>query len=104
MRLQLNLASRPFIELGPLYLRLRVLIVLLAVVAVPLWLLLATEKEKAAEAQARLDAVQQKIMRSRRSGRHFNRRCGNRRMPRYYHNRSFLTRSLPAKPSPGPQS
>jgi type IV pilus assembly protein PilN len=61
MRIQLNLASRPFIELGPLYLRLRVLIVLLAVVAVPLWLLLATEKRKAAEAQARLDAVQQRI-------------------------------------------
>jgi type IV pilus assembly protein PilN len=61
MRIQLNLASRPFVELGPLYLRLRVLIVLLAVVAVPLWLLLATEKRKAAEAQARLAAVQQKI-------------------------------------------
>ena len=61
MRIQLNLASRPFIELGPLYLRLRILIVLLAVVAVPLWLLLATEKRRAAEAQARLDAVQQRI-------------------------------------------
>jgi type IV pilus assembly protein PilN len=61
MRIQLNLASRPFVELGPLYLRLRILVVLLAVVAVPLWLLLSTEKRKAAEAQARLDAVQQKI-------------------------------------------
>src|SRR5580693_5390872 len=61
MRIQLNLASRPFVELGPLYTRLRILIMLLAVVAVPLWLLLATEKRKAAEAQARLDAVQQKI-------------------------------------------
>jgi type IV pilus assembly protein PilN len=61
MRVQLNLASRPFVELGPLYLRLRILIILLAVVAVPLWLLLGTEKRKAAEAQARLDAVEQKI-------------------------------------------
>ena len=61
MRIQLNLASRPFVELGPLYLRLRILIVLLAVIAVPLWLLLATEKRKAAEAQARLAAVEQKI-------------------------------------------
>jgi type IV pilus assembly protein PilN len=60
MRIQLNLASRPFVELGPLYLRLRILIVLLAVVAVPLWLLLSTEKRRAAEAQARLDAVQQR--------------------------------------------
>ena len=41
MRIQLNIASRPFVELGPLYLRLRILILLLAVVAVPLWLLLA---------------------------------------------------------------
>jgi type IV pilus assembly protein PilN len=61
MRVQLNLASRPFIELGPLYFRLRVLVVLLAVTAVPLWLLLATEKRKAAAAQARLDAVNHQI-------------------------------------------
>jgi hypothetical protein len=53
MRIQLNLASRKFVELGPLYFRLRILIILLAVMAVPLWLLLATEKRKAAEAQAR---------------------------------------------------
>jgi type IV pilus assembly protein PilN len=61
MRIQLNLASRPFVELGPLYFRLRILVVLLAVTAVPLWLLLATEKRKAAEAQARLDAVNHQI-------------------------------------------
>src|SRR5580658_5717237 len=61
MRIQLNLASRPFVELGPLYLRLRILIILLAVVAVPLWLLLATEKRKASAAHARLAAVEQKI-------------------------------------------
>jgi type IV pilus assembly protein PilN len=61
MRIQLNLASRPFVELGPLYLRLRILIILLAVIAVPLWILLATEKRKASEAQARLTAVEQKI-------------------------------------------
>ena len=61
MRVQLNLASRPFVELGPLYLRLRILIVLLAVIAAPLWILVATEKHKASEAQARLNAVDQKI-------------------------------------------
>jgi type IV pilus assembly protein PilN len=61
MRIQVNLASRPFVELGPLYLRLRILIILLAVIAVPLWLLLATEKRKASEANARLAAVEQKI-------------------------------------------
>ena len=61
MRIQLNLASRPVVELGPLYFRLRILVVLLAVTAVPLWLLLATEKRKAADAQARLDAVNHQI-------------------------------------------
>jgi type IV pilus assembly protein PilN len=61
MRIQLNLASRKFVELGPLYFRLRILFVLLAVTAVPLWLLLATEKRKAAEAQARLDGVNIRI-------------------------------------------
>jgi type IV pilus assembly protein PilN len=61
MRIQLNLASRKFVELGPLYLRLRILIVLLAILAVPLWLLLGVEKRKAAEAQARLDHVNQQI-------------------------------------------
>ncbi|HXP10051.1 MAG TPA: hypothetical protein VN828_16220 [Acidobacteriaceae bacterium] len=61
MRIQLNLASRPFVELGPLYFRLRILIILLAVTAVPLWLLLATEKRKAAFAQSRLDAVNAQI-------------------------------------------
>ena len=61
MRIQLNLASRPFVELGPVYLRLRILIALLALIAAPLWFLLATEKRKAAEAHARLAAVEQKI-------------------------------------------
>jgi type IV pilus assembly protein PilN len=61
MRVQLNLASRPFVELGPLYLRLRLLILLLAAVAVPLWLFTAAERRKASEAQARLTAVDQKI-------------------------------------------
>jgi type IV pilus assembly protein PilN len=60
MRIQLNLASQPFVELGPLYLRLRVLIALLALMAVPLWLLLGAEKRKASEAHARLASVEQK--------------------------------------------
>jgi type IV pilus assembly protein PilN len=61
MRIQLNLASRKFVELGPLYFRLRIVFLLLAVTAVPLWLLLATERRKAADAQARLDAVNHQI-------------------------------------------
>ena len=105
MRIQLNLASRPFVELGPLYLRLRILIMLLAVVAVPLWLLLATEKRKAADAQARLDAVEQNIHALEISAAGISdRRCANRKMPRFYRNRSFLIRCLPAKRFPGPRS
>jgi type IV pilus assembly protein PilN len=61
MRIQLNLATHPFVELGPLYARLRMLIALLAITALPLWLLLSTEKRKADEAHARLAAVQNQI-------------------------------------------
>ena len=61
MRVQLNLASRPFVELGPLYTRLRILIGLLALAALPLWLLLATEHRRADQAAARLNGVQQNI-------------------------------------------
>ena len=59
MRIQLNLASRPFVELGPLYTRLRILMVVLALIAAPLWLLLVSERHKADEASARLSAVEQ---------------------------------------------
>lgn len=61
MRISLNLASRPFVELGPLYLRLRILIVGLGLLASPLWLLLRHETRQAAEAQARMNAIHQKI-------------------------------------------
>src|ERR1700678_3366174 len=59
MRLSVNLASRPYLELGPLYTRLRILIVALALIALPLWLLLRSETKKAARAHARLAAVEQ---------------------------------------------
>ena len=59
MRVSVNLASRPYVELGPLYMRLRILIVALALIALPLWLLLRSETKKAAQAHARLAAVEQ---------------------------------------------
>ena len=59
MRVALNLASRPYVELGPIYRRLRVLIAALALLAVPLWFLVRAEKQKADVAHARLIAVQQ---------------------------------------------
>jgi type IV pilus assembly protein PilN len=61
MRITVNLATRPFLELGPLYRRLRILIAALAVLSLFLWLILHTEQKKAQDAKARLAAVQQKI-------------------------------------------
>lgn len=61
MRLTLNLASRPYVELRPLYQRLRVLALLLLVTAALFWWVLRTEKGKAAEAQARAGALQTSI-------------------------------------------
>jgi type IV pilus assembly protein PilN len=61
MRLTLNLASRPYVELRPLYQRLRVLALLLLVTAGLFWWVLRTEKGKAAEAHARAAALQTSI-------------------------------------------
>ena len=61
MRISLNLASHPYVELGPIYQRLRLLIAVLAVLAVPLWFLLRTETQKAEAAHARLIAAQQSV-------------------------------------------
>ncbi|MEO6828771.1 MAG: fimbrial assembly protein [Acidobacteriaceae bacterium] len=52
MRITLNLASRPFFELRPLLLRLRVLAGVLAVLAVVLFFLLRRAENKAAQAAA----------------------------------------------------
>jgi len=63
MRITLNLASKPFIELRPLYARLRWLMAILLVVAIPLWFLVRTEQRKAALANAKLQAVEDDIQR-----------------------------------------
>jgi type IV pilus assembly protein PilN len=62
MRITLNLASKPFIELRPLYARLRWWMAILLVAAIPLWLLLKSETRKAALANARLLSVQNRIL------------------------------------------
>jgi type IV pilus assembly protein PilN len=63
MRVTLNLASKPFIELRPLYARLRWWMAILVVAAIPLWLLLKVETRKAALANAKLQSVQASIQR-----------------------------------------
>ncbi len=62
MRITLNLASKPFIELRPLYARLRWLMAILLLVAIPLWFLVRTEQRKAALANAKLQAVNDGIL------------------------------------------
>ena len=52
MRITLNLASRPYVDLRPLYSRLRLWMMLMAILAVPFWLLLRVEQRRAAVAQA----------------------------------------------------
>lgn len=61
MRVAVNLASRPYVELGPTYRRLRIAIVVLALAIAPLWLLLRSQTRKAAAASASVIAVQQRI-------------------------------------------
>ena len=61
MRVSLNLASHPYVELGPIYLRLRLLIAVLAALAVLLWLLVGVETHHAQAAHASLAAAQQRV-------------------------------------------
>src|SRR6185437_11267264 len=59
MRITINLATRPFVELKPVYARLRMVMGLLAVVAIGLgvWLYVAGKRERAAREQ--MDALVQ---------------------------------------------
>ena len=57
MRISVNLASRPFIEIRPLLARLRIAMAVLALLALALGLWLHTFSARAAAAQARIDAV-----------------------------------------------
>ncbi|HEX4583002.1 MAG TPA: fimbrial assembly protein [Acidobacteriaceae bacterium] len=61
MRVTLNLASRPYIELRPLYQRLRVVALLLLVMAAVFWWVLRSEQQKARAAQARAGRIDSAI-------------------------------------------
>jgi type IV pilus assembly protein PilN len=63
MRITLNLATRPFVDLRSVYTRLRIFMLALIVLAAPLWYLLHIEGQKAAAANARVDALHAKINR-----------------------------------------
>jgi type IV pilus assembly protein PilN len=61
MRVTLNLASHPYVELRPLYQRLRVVALLLLVTGTVFWWVLHTEQQKAAAAQARANTIESAI-------------------------------------------
>jgi type IV pilus assembly protein PilN len=63
MRLTVNLASKPYVDLRSILKQLRVLMLVLAVLAVPLWFLLRAERGKADIANARVAAIQNNIRR-----------------------------------------
>ena len=61
MRVTLNLASKPYVELRPLYQRLRIIIAVLAVLAVAFWYVWKIEYNHAQVVQARVDAIQNSV-------------------------------------------
>jgi len=63
MRVTVNLASKPYVDLRSILKQLRVLMLVLLVLAVPLWFLLRAERGKADIANARVAAIQNNIRR-----------------------------------------
>jgi type IV pilus assembly protein PilN len=61
MRISLNLATRPYIELRPVYARLRVVTLVLILLALPMLLVLRVEQVKAQAATARVDQLHRDI-------------------------------------------
>jgi type IV pilus assembly protein PilN len=60
MRISVNLATRPFVELRPLYQRLRIIMAVLGVLAIVLGVWLHSATKRAHIAQAQMDALVQK--------------------------------------------
>jgi type IV pilus assembly protein PilN len=63
MRISVNLANRPFVELRPLFARLRLAMGVLAVLAIGLWFALHSLNAKAAVARARMDGLKAETQR-----------------------------------------
>jgi type IV pilus assembly protein PilN len=59
MRISINLATRPFVELGPLFARLRLAMAGLALLAVVLGVTLHSMNKRAATAEGQMDALKQ---------------------------------------------
>src|ERR1700688_5174594 len=63
MRISVNLANRPFVELRPLFARLRLAMVVLAVLAIGLGFAQRSLNAKAAVARERMDALKAETQR-----------------------------------------
>ena len=61
MKITLNLASQPYVDVHSILKRLRILMAILIVLAVPLWLLLRAEQQKALSATARVHLVDDNV-------------------------------------------
>lgn len=61
MKVTLNLASQPYVDLRSVLKRLRIIMLVLILLAVPLYLLLKSEQKKAESATARVDAVHNNV-------------------------------------------
>jgi type IV pilus assembly protein PilN len=66
MKITLNLASKPYIDLRSVLKRLRMIMLVLALVAIPLFLLMRSEEKKAESATARADAMRNNVVRLER--------------------------------------
>lgn len=66
MRITVNLATRPFVELKPVYQRLRIWMGALLILAIPLWFLARVEQKKADVATARVRGMQATTQQLRR--------------------------------------
>jgi type IV pilus assembly protein PilN len=63
MRITLNLASQPYVDLRSILKRLRILMLVLAVLTIPMYLVLRAERGKAADAMARVEAMNNSVRR-----------------------------------------
>jgi type IV pilus assembly protein PilN len=63
MKITLNLASEPYVDVRSIIKRLRILMGILVLLALPLWWLLRTEQKKAQAATERVDAVENSVQR-----------------------------------------
>lgn len=61
MKVTLNLASQPYVDLRTVLKRLRMIMLVLILLAIPLFLLLKAEQKKAASATARVNAMQNNV-------------------------------------------